>query len=209
MKNVKVKICGITNFEDARAAIDARCDALGFSFYRKSPRYINPEKARAIIRRLPQRIAKVGVFCNARENTIRQIARACGLSMLQLHGSESPAFCNRLKGFRVVKAFRIKNRLKTKDILQYKVSAYLFDSFVRSKPGGTGKVFNWAFIPRAGELKAPVFLSGGLSRMNVRNAIQRVHPQWVDACSSVEIKPGKKDSKKVRDFINAAKKVRI
>lgn len=203
---VKVKICGITNLEDAQAALDAGADALGFVFYKKSPRYVSPGCAADIIKGkgLPKRIKKVGVFVNAREGRIRQIARSCGLDMLQFHGNESPEFCARFKGQKVVKAFRIKKRVDLQGILRYKTYAYLFDTFVKEKAGGTGKKFNWQLIRELG-LKRPVFLSGGLTERNVLKAIKEISPDWVDVSSSVETRPGKKDYKKVERFIRAAK----
>ena len=207
-KMVKVKICGITNVQDALQAVCSGSDALGFTFYKRSPRYITPKKACAIIRQLPARTVKIGVFFNARAKTIRQIARACHLDMIQLHGQESPAFCRKLKGLKIIKAFRVKTRLAKNDILRYNTCAYLFDSFTKAKPGGTGKAFNWKFIPHGQELKGIVFLSGGLDQNNVCKAIAAAHPEWVDVCSGVEARPGIKDHTKVKEFISRAKKVR-
>lgn len=202
---VKVKICGITNLEDALNSIDAGCDALGFVFYRKSPRYIIPSKARRLINNLPPRMMKIGVFVDAREKTIRKTLKLCRLNMLQFHGKESPGFCERFKGYKIIKAFRIKNRLDLKDISKYKTFAYLFDTFVKSRAGGTGRRFNWKLINRRNSIKRTIFLSGGLTVDNVKEAIKTVHPQWVDVSSSVEIKPGKKGYQKVKDFIHSAK----
>lgn len=203
---VKTKICGITNLEDARDSCDAGCDALGFVFYKKSPRYITPEKARRIIKYLPEQVIKIGVFVNAREESIRRIARLCKLDMLQFHGNESPEFCARFKNYKIIKAFRIKDKVDLERISKYKVLAYLFDTLVKSKAGGTGKSFNWKLIRHVDHLKRPIFLSGGLSAENVREAIKVVRPDWVDVSSSVEIKPGKKDGAKVKKIIQAVKK---
>ncbi|KPK96852.1 MAG: hypothetical protein AMJ95_12055 [Omnitrophica WOR_2 bacterium SM23_72] len=202
---VKVKICGITNLEDAKAAINAGCDALGFVFYRKSRRYILPFRARGIIRVLDKNILKVGVFVDAQEKTIKNIANSCALDILQFHGKETPAFCLKFPGFKVIKAFRVKHRIGLADLLKYKTFGYLFDTFVDSQPGGTGRTFDWSLLKFSSKIKKPVFLSGGLNKRNVRKAIRIVRPEWVDVSSSVESKPGKKDSKKVREFIKAAK----
>lgn len=203
---VKVKICGITNSEDAKAAIDAGCDALGFVFYKKSPRYIAPRKAQEIIRQLPPRTVKTGVFVNAPIARIRHIAKLCKLDMVQLHGNESPQFCAKLKEYRIIKVIHIKNKkLEREDLQEFKVFAYLFDSSTATKLGGTGRTFDWKLLPHPAELKSQIFLSGGLNRKNVKRAVKRVHPQWVDVSSSVEILPGEKDSKKIKEFINAAK----
>ncbi|MDD4939378.1 MAG: phosphoribosylanthranilate isomerase [Candidatus Omnitrophica bacterium] len=202
---VKVKICGITNLEDAQASANAGCDALGFVFYKKSPRYILPEKAAGIIRKLPGTVMKIGVFVNAREKTIRRIIKRCGINILQFHGRESIEFCRRFKDYKIIKAFRMRGRMDPRQILRYKTFAYLFDAFMESKPGGTGKNFNWKLVRHIDGITRPVFLSGGLSSGNVKKAIEVVRPEWVDVSSSVEIKPGKKDHKKVREFIKAAK----
>jgi len=203
----KVKICGITNLEDALASVNAGCDALGFIFYKKSPRYIKPQEAYEIIRQLPRSIIKIGVFVNARENYIKEIARICRLNMLQFHGNESAAFCDKFKDYKIIKTFRIKDKLNLKKILKYKPFAYLFDTFVKSKIGGTGKSFDWELIRHPGGLKRPVFLSGGLDEKNVECAVKTVCPRWVDVSSSVELRPGKKDQKKVKRFIQAVKKI--
>jgi len=198
---VKVKICGITNLKDAIAARKAGAHAVGFVFYKKSPRYITPEEASRISKSLPRRILKVGVFVNAREKSIKQIAKFCNLDMLQFHGDESSEFCRRFKGIKIIKAFRIKNNFDLVRILKYETFACLFDTFVKSSPGGTGKSFNWKILSRMRGIKQIIFLSGGLTAQNVGMAIEIVRPDWVDVSSSVEIKPGKKDKKKVIKFI--------
>jgi phosphoribosylanthranilate isomerase len=202
---VKAKICGITNLKDALASTSAGCDALGFVFYRKSPRYISPKKAEAIIKNLPPHIIKIGVFVNAKERTIKRIAKLCSLDMLQFHGKESPAFCQKFADYRIIKAFRVKNCINFENILKYRTFAYLFDTFIASKAGGTGKKFDWRLVNHIGKLKDPVFLSGGLTKVNVKQAIEAVRPHWVDVSSSVEIRPGKKSHKKIREFIKEVK----
>ncbi|MDD5595039.1 MAG: phosphoribosylanthranilate isomerase [Candidatus Omnitrophica bacterium] len=202
---VKVKICGITNLEDARVSVAAGCDALGFLFYKKSPRYISVQKAKEIIKDIPKNIIKIGVFVNATEKSIKQVAKECGLDILQFHGNESPEFCKKFKHYKIIKVFRIKNKSSLKDVLKYKVFAYLFDTFSKSKLGGTGKKFNWKLVTQLDNLKQTIFLSGGLDEKNVQAAIRAVHPQWVDASSSLEALPGKKDYRRVRKFIAAAK----
>jgi len=203
---VKVKICGITNLEDALNSVNAGCDALGFVFYKRSPRYIAPEKASRIIRHIPPRVLKIGVFVNAKEKTIKRIAKLCNLDMLQFHGSESAEFCKKFKGYKIIKAFRVKDKIERKNLSNYKTFAYLFDTFVKSKMGGTGKKFNWMLIRHLGGFCKPIFLSGGLNAKNIRYAIRKVQPDWVDVSSAVEAKPGKKDSHKVRQFIEIARK---
>lgn len=202
---VKVKICGITNLEDALCAVNSGCDAVGFLFYKKSPRYISSEQAKDIIDNLPGSVIKIGVFVNERKETIKRIARICGLSMLQFHGDESPEFCAGFKGYKIIKAFRIKDKLDLRRVLEYKPFAYLFDTFVPDKIGGTGKKFDWKLMQHIGMIKQPIFLSGGLTEKNVKKAIEIISPEWVDVSSCLEVKPGKKDHKKVKKFIQAAK----
>lgn len=205
MANIKVKICGITNLEDAFEAVEAGADALGFICYKKSPRYIAPLKAREIISKLPRRIFKVGVFVNARQRSIKKIAKYCGFDILQFHGSESANFCENFRSAKIIKAFRVKKKLDLKQVLKYKTFAYLFDTFVEAKMGGTGRKFNWSLLSPLKREKVRIFLSGGLNRENVKTAIEKARPQWVDVSSSVEKSPGRKDIKKVRDFIRRAK----
>ncbi len=201
---VKVKICGITNLDDARSAVAAGCDALGFVFYRKSPRYISPDDVSGIIRKLPGKIVKVGVFVDEKARRIKNIAKLCRLDFVQLHGRESVNFCRKFKGLKIIKAFSVKGTIDENDISRYKVKAYLFDTYVKSKAGGTGKSFNWSLLCGIKRTKTPVFLSGGISSKNVKKAVKTVKPQWVDVSSSVEKLPGRKDAKKVREFIKAA-----
>ncbi len=203
---VKVKICGITNQEDALSAVASGCNGLGFVFYKKSPRYICPGKAQAIISALPSKIIKIGVFVNSGEKFIKKIARECSLDMLQFHGRQTPEFCRRFGGYKVVKSFRIKDKIDLRQVLRYRVCAYLFDTFSSASFGGTGKVFNWAVLAKdlAG-INKPVFLAGGLNEKNVKAAVKKIKPEWVDASSRLEIKPGKKDQLKVKRFIANAK----
>lgn len=202
---VKVKICGITNPADAKASVDAGCDALGFMFYKKSRRYINPANAKTIIKDLPGNVVKIGVFVNDTEKNIKHIAKLCHLDMLQFHGNESPEFCGKFKNFRIIKVFRVKNEIDMEKILKYKAFAYLFDTFVKHKPGGTGKQFNWKLSRHLSGVKAPIFLSGGLDEKNVKKAIKVAHPDWVDASSGLETKPGIKDHMKIKKFVSAAR----
>jgi len=203
---VKIKICGITNLEDALNSVKAGCNALGFVFYRKSPRYIMPKKASQIIKHIPAHILKIGVFVDTKEETIKRTAKLCNLDMLQFHGNESPQFCNKFKGYKIIKAFRVKDKIELKNLVNYKTFAYLFDTFVKSKMGGTGKKFNWTLGRHLKGLRKPIFLSGGLNAENVTEAIKQVRPDWLDASSSVESAPGKKDHKKVQEFVKAAKR---
>ena len=201
MVRPKVKICGITNLEDALAALLYKADALGFVFFNKSPRYITLAKAANISRILPKKILRVGVFVNAKEAQVKKIARLCGLNILQFHGEESPEFCLRFKGYKVVKAFRVKENIDLGAIAEYKTYAYLFDAFVKGRAGGTGKRFDWNLLKKLDKIKRPVFLSGGLNSGNIRRVLQLARPDWVDLSSGVESSLGKKDHKKIKNFI--------
>ena len=202
----KIKICGITRLEDALYAASCGCDAIGFVFYRKSPRYIRPEEARVIRKLLPKRITTVGVFVNARASAVRRIAQECPLDMLQFHGTESPAWCAQFKHHGVIKAFRVKEAIDFPRVLRYDVDMFLFDSWSERCRGGTGRRFNWKALSDARATARPIVLSGGLTSRNVRRAIRHVNPAWVDVSSSVEGSPGKKDHKKIARFIAAVKR---
>jgi len=202
---IKVKICGITNLEDALAALFSGANALGFVFYKKSPRYISPLKARNISRILPKKISRVGVFVDEDARTVKKLARFCGLDMLQFHGRETPAYCRKFKGYKVIKAFLVKKELDLAKISEYKGCAWLFDTYTKGSSGGTGKKFNWNLLRNAVKMKHPVFLSGGLTARNVGRAIKLLKPDWVDASSALESMPGKKDHKKIKRFIQTSR----
>lgn len=202
---VRVKICGITCADDAQAAVEAGADALGFMFYEPSPRHIAPAAAAPIIRALPPFVSTVGVFVDATEEHIRHVLATCGFDTLQLHGSESPEFCRRFAGLKVVKAFRVVDLESLQALPAYRTHAWLLDSYVPGKPGGTGARFNWNLAVEAGKLGRPIILAGGLTPGNIAEAVRQVRPFGLDVSSGVESAPGKKDPQKVRDFIAAAK----
>lgn len=201
---VKVKICGITSLEDAVAAAEAGADALGFVFYPDSPRFIDPGKARAIIARLPVFITSVGVFVDESEELIRRIIREGGIQVLQFHGSESPVLCTRFRE-KAIKAIRIKDEQSIKEMQMYDVDTFLLDTMVEGIKGGTGKAFNWTYAGMAKE-HGRIILSGGLNPFNVGEAVRQVRPYGVDVSSGVEISPGKKDHKKIEEFVREARK---
>ena len=206
MVRVKVKICGITNWVDARRAVAEGADLLGFNFYAGSPRYVEPAKAKKIVRRLPTKVLVVGVFVNESEQTMLEIARAVGLDALQLHGDETPAMVARLKrSFPVIKAIRVKQSLAAGQLRTYKAAtALLLDGFEARRRGGTGKTFDWEIARRAKQY-GRVFLAGGLTPENVGEAIRAAQPYAVDVCSGVEARPGKKDPARVKQLMRAAK----
>ena len=202
---IKIKVCGITNLEDALAGLFSGASALGFVFYKQSPRFIEPLKARNISRILPKKILKVGVFVDEKAARVKRIAKLCGLDLLQFHGNESAEYVRKFKGYKVVKAFRLRKKLDLCGILKYRAFGYLFDTFSKNKAGGTGKKFNWNLLKNIDKIRGQVFLSGGLTSANVKNAVKRLNPDWLDVSSSVESSPGRKGHKKVKEFIEAAK----
>ena len=206
MAKVKVKICGITNWVDARQAVAEGAELLGFNFYAGSPRYVEPAKAKRIVSRLPKRISVVGVFVNESEQTMIEIARTVGLDALQLHGDETPAMVARLKrSFPVIKAIRVKQSLAVGQLQTYRAAtALLLDGFDAHRRGGTGKTFDWEIARRAKKY-GRVFLAGGLTPENVGEAIRATRPYAVDVCSGVEARPGKKDPARVKSLMRAAK----
>jgi phosphoribosylanthranilate isomerase len=194
MARVKVKICGITNWTDARRAVEAGAQFLGFNFYRPSPRYIQVAAARRIIRRLPDGVAAVGVFVNESEANMLAIARRVSLDYLQLHGDEPPEQVARLKReIAVIKAIRVRDSFRPKQLDSFgRASAILLDGFDARRHGGTGRKFNWR-LARGSNGSRRIFLAGGLTPENVAEAIRVARPYAVDVCSGVEARPGRKD----------------
>jgi phosphoribosylanthranilate isomerase len=206
MAKVKVKICGITNWTDARRAVEAGAQFLGFNFYRPSPRYIQPAAARRIIRRLPDGIAAVGVFVNEPEANMLAVARRVGLDYLQLHGDEPPEQVARLKReIPVIKAVRVRDSFRPKQLDSFRrASAILLDGFDARRHGGTGKTFNWD-LARGSNGSRRIFLAGGLTPENVAEAIHVARPYAVDVCSGVEARPGRKDPARIVALMWAVK----
>jgi phosphoribosylanthranilate isomerase len=201
---VRIKICGITNLEDALACADAGADLLGFNFYSGSPRYIKPEVAREVVAQLPAAILSVGVFVNAGEpEDVARVADVAGVAAVQLHGDESPAYCRELAGRFVIKALRVTGDFKPQSAAEYETDAVLLDGFDQSLRGGTGRTFDWSMAQRTREVVSRIFLAGGLGPENVAAAVASVQPYAVDACSSLESSPGRKDIARVRAFITA------
>jgi len=202
--NLKIKICGITNPSDAQAAVEAGANALGFMFYEPSPRNVSLGAAANIIRGLPPFVARVGVFVNAAEPFIRQAIGECGIDTLQFHGEEPPEFCRKFAPLKRYKAFRVRDGASLKTMPQFDTDAWLLDGCVPEKLGGTGAQFNWDLAVEAKQLGRPIILAGGLTPENVGAAVRRVQPYAVDVSSGVESAPGRKDARKLRDFIAAA-----
>lgn len=225
----KVKICGITNIEDALNAVAAGADALGFVFCPSSPRHVPIEKAREIIALLPSSLAKVAVLVNPTAEFVMQLIQDVGVNTIQFHGEESAEWIQSLvlpsvacgehaplippedaAGRRLVhriKAMRIRNQASLTGLIQYDTEAWLLDTYVAGQIGGTGMTFNWELARAAREFNRPIILAGGLTPENVAQAVKQVKPHAVDVSSGVESAPGRKDQDKVRAFIAAAKEV--
>lgn len=202
---IRVKVCGITSREDAWAAVEAGADALGFIFVKGTPRHIEPEAAAAIVAQMPPFVATVGVFIDRTPEEIDRIVSATGLSLAQLHGAESPADCGRLR-VPFVKVIRVQGEHDLEALRTYpQARAFLLDTYVADRPGGTGRTFPWEIAAKAVR-QARVILSGGLTPDNVAIAVTQVRPYAVDVCSGVEASPGRKDHQKVREFIEQARK---
>jgi phosphoribosylanthranilate isomerase len=204
-----IKICGITNVGDAAAAVAAGVDALGFNFYRASPRYIAPEIAREIIEQLPQSVMAVGVFVNESPDVVRSIAEETGIAAVQLHGDESPTYCADLAtNLSVFKALAASRNVDIQLAGEYEVEAFILDTEDRALRGGTGRVFDWSIAQRFKQLAPKLILAGGLSPENIQAAIETVGPYGVDACSSLEDSPGRKNHERMRVFVERVRSVK-
>ena len=201
---IPVKICGITNLEDARSAVNNGASALGFIFYDKSPRYILPETAIQIAADLKGQVSFTGVFVDETLDYVHAAKEEVGLNFIQFHGNESPDYCREVQ-LPVIKVFRVAPDFDVETMRSYDVHAFLFDTYEKGKPGGTGDIFNWNLI---GDLQTdtPIILSGGLGVENILDAINTVYPSAVDVNSGVESKPGVKDEKKMKVLFNIIKK---
>jgi phosphoribosylanthranilate isomerase len=208
-RDIKVKVCGITNAEDALAAVEAGADALGFIFYEKSPRYVVPAVAASIIAELPPLVTPVGVFVNEGLATVRSIMDTCGLAMAQLHGDENVSYCRELAR-PAMKSIRLKDRGSLLALAEYQgrggVRGFVLDTFSELAYGGTGQITDWGLAADVAK-STPILLAGGLTADNVTEAIRTVRPYGVDVSSGVESTPGKKDHAKMRMFVDAVRVV--
>ena len=201
----KIKICGITNRNDARAATNLEVDALGFVFYPPSPRAVTPDKAKRIRQEIPPFTLCVGVFVNETKEAVLNVAKTCRLDALQFHGNESPEYCAFFSDYKIIKAFSLKNQADLDSIPRYQTQAFLIDAYDPKQHGGTGKKADWE-LARAAKGFGPVILAGGLDKTNVCEAIREVKPYAVDVCSGVELSPGIKDPVKLRNFVEMVRK---
>ena len=204
---VRVKICGLTNLEDALAAVEAGADALGFIFVPETPRYVTTQTVLEIVAQLPPFVVKVGVFVDEKLERVRETMGIYGLDLAQLHGKETPEYCAALFP-RAIKSVRVKDAASLTDLDRYRAVAYLLDTYVPGLPGGTGQAFDWR-LAREATGHGPIVLSGGLTPKNVAEAIAIARPYAVDVGSGVEARPGRKDHAKMRAFVQAAKSVKL
>lgn len=206
---MKVKICGITNVEDAKVAVAAGADALGFVMYGKSPRCVKPAVASAIIAGLPPFVLPIGVFVNEDAGMVRKLMDECGFALAQLHGDEPVSYCEHF-GRPALKAIRLKDRTAFLALAEFhgraNVRGFVIDAFGEHAYGGTGQTVDWTLAAEVARA-APILLAGGLTPSNVAEAIRQVRPYGVDVSSGVEQSPGKKDPDKVKAFIQAARLV--
>lgn len=203
-----IKICGITNKEDAWNAIDAGADALGFNFYPKSPRYLDPQVAIKLMEEIPPNVLRVGVFVNESEHLVRDLSQYLNLDYLQFHGDETPYYCEQF-ATPYWKAFRLKDEKTLELMKKYHPAYFLLDAFVEGEFGGTGKIANWELAKQA-KVCGKIILAGGLNSENVVEAIKAVGPEGVDVASGVELfqsKNGKKDVEKMELFVQKVREI--
>lgn len=206
---VRVKVCGITNLEDALVAVVAGADAVGFNFWPHSRRHIAPHRAAEIIARLPPFVTPVGVFVNAAPKQVERLAATTGVRMVQLHGDESAEEVASLarRGLAVLKTFHVGTQFRPQQLRRYPaVAGFLLDTDVRGRRGGTGETFDWQ-VARQAKRYGRVLLAGGLKPENVAEAVRHAQPYGVDVCTGVEEKPGLKNHALLREFIQRAKGV--
>ncbi len=208
----KVKICGITNAQDALWAANLGADFIGLNFYSLSPRKVSVKHAKDLVAQLPPFVTAVGIFVDEAMESIQKTIRSVPLKMVQLHGNETPDYCRQVKslGVKVVKVVRLEKALEEAHTAPYdeEVDFFIFDAFSPDMAGGTGVPFNWDWLLSVSSLSKPWFLAGGLNPGNVLEAIKKTHAPYVDVCSGVEKSPTRKDYEAMKEFIQAAKSIR-
>jgi phosphoribosylanthranilate isomerase len=205
----RVKICGITEYEDARDAVLLGADAIGLNFYPSSPRYVEAGKAAAIIEKLPPFVTTVGIFVNHPDpQNVEDFALSIGLHAVQLHGNETPDYCSMIQRVKVIKAFRVDSNFRVDMLRSYGSGTFLLDGCALDQFGGTGKSFNLDQVFGANAFGS-IIIAGGLTAENVAHVVSSLHPFAVDVASGVESKPGKKDYEKMRRFIEAVQRADV
>jgi len=205
----RVKICGITEFEDARDAVLLGAAAIGLNFYASSPRYVDPTRAAQIIEKLPPFVTIVGVFVNHPDpQNLEDFALSLGLHAVQLHGNETPDYCSMIQRVKVIKALRVDSNFRVDTLRSHGSGTFLLDACSPDQFGGTGRSFNWDLVFGANAFGS-IIIAGGLTPENVAQAVTTLHPFGVDVASGVESKPGKKDYEKMRRFIEAVQRTDV
>ena len=201
MYRTRIKICGITNLQDAKVAIDEGVDAIGLVFCENSPRYINISRAKKIVENTTPFVNYVGLFVDAEKEYINDVLKEVALDTLQFHGQESEQACA-LYNKPYIKAIRMNKNINLSEEAEKYFSAHalLLDTYIEGLPGGTGIVFDWDLIPK--DIAKPIILAGGLNASNVKDAIKKISPYAVDVSGGVEAEKGKKDPSKIKEFIN-------
>ena len=207
---MKIKICGVTNYDDAVLATNAGADYIGFNFVKESPRKVSEKLVKTVVEKLPPFVSAVGVFVNEDPSVVAKCAKKCGLKLIQLHGDETPEYCRDISartGLPVIKAFRVADEQTIAGLAAYAGAAHYFllDAYAPDAPGGTGVAFNWDLAVKAKECGTPVFLAGGLTPENVAEAVAKVMPFAVDVASGVERLPRRKDYDRLSQFVRRAR----
>ena len=206
MTPVQIKICGVTNLEDAKVCAELGVDMIGLNFYPQSARYIRPQHARKFIEVIPRGVRAVGVFVDPTAGEIRSIAGSVGLKYVQLHGDVAPETCRELAGeFRVIRAFSTDGQFKPEDVRSFRECGVILDAHHAELRGGTGLTCDWSLARATLPFARFLILSGGLNAQNVGDAIATVGPQAVDVCTGVETAPGMKNHCAIEEFIAAAR----
>ena len=203
----RIKICGITHLKDALTAVDAGADALGFVFVPDTPRFVRSLQVAAIVAELPPFVTTVGIFAGKDAAKIETIIDQCRLDAVQLHADVTPDFC-RILDTKVIKVVSVKDESSLAILSDYNVDAFLLDTYVEGKMGGTGEVFDWNLALQAKNY-GRIIVAGGLNPGNVAQAVRHVKPYGIDVGSGVESEPGRKDPDKIRNFIDAVKAVKV
>jgi phosphoribosylanthranilate isomerase len=206
MTSVQIKICGVTNVRDAKACVELGAHLIGLNFYPQSPRYIEPKVARQVAEAIPANVHAVGVFVDANDDEIRNVASLAGVRCIQLHGKCSPEMAGELaREFRLIRAFSTHTRFRAEDVSLFPHCDVLIDAYHPDLRGGTGLTCDWSAAQAALPFARFLILSGGLNAQNVGQAITMVTPHAVDVCSGVESAPGMKDHRAIKDFITAVR----
>jgi phosphoribosylanthranilate isomerase len=205
-QQIQIKICGVTNANDARACVELGAEMIGFNFYRKSPRHIEPDIVRRFVEGLPRQICAVGVFVDADPAEIREVAQTAGVRCVQLHGNATPESCSELgREFRVIRALPTDARFQPEYTAAFSHCDVLLDAYHPELHGGTGRTCDWSAARAAMRYARFLILSGGLNAQNVGSAIAAVMPHAVDVCSGIESAPGVKDHHALEEFISAVR----